>query len=239
MDTKGFFITGTDTGVGKTVVTATLLALFQNQGLQVGVMKPIETGVDPRCNSSANSDIKFLLESGSLDQSIEESCPFQIKTAASPYQASLMENMEIDLNKIFEAYKNLSKKNQLVLVEGVGGVKVPIKKDYMVIDLISDLALPVILVCRYELGTINHTLLTIDALKLKGLTIAGLVFNQSSSNELNQVEKQQPQLIEELSNENILGNISFLENLNTYSFNQQAFKKFIPQLNIATLIGDE
>ncbi len=239
MDTKGFFITGTDTGVGKTVTTASLLALFQNQSLEVGVMKPIETGVDPECNSSANSDIKFLLETGSLDQKIQEACPFQFKTAASPYQACLIENTEIDLNKIFMAYKTLSQKNHLVLVEGVGGVKVPIKKDYMVLDLIQDLKLPVILVCRYELGTLNHTLLTIEALKSKELTIAGLIFNQSSSSSLSKIEKQQPQLIEELSGEKILGNIPFIENLNTFSFDTHQLKELNSHLDITTLIKIE
>ena len=99
---NGYFITGTDTGVGKSVVTACLTTLFKSRGENVGVMKPIETGVDPECSSAANSDAKFLMEvSGVQDADV---CTYRLKTPASPYQAAQIEGKEIDPEKILEKF---------------------------------------------------------------------------------------------------------------------------------------
>ena len=91
---EGYFITGTDTGVGKTIVTACLAKLFKNRN--VGVMKPIETGVDPECSSSSNSDAKFLMEVTGVPDLLEDVCPYRLKLSASPYQAARIEGKEID-----------------------------------------------------------------------------------------------------------------------------------------------
>lgn len=225
MASSGYFITGTDTGIGKTVVTAALQAVFQREGCATGVMKPIETGVDEHCSSSANSDAKFLLEAAGLDDDLSEICPIRLKTPAAPYQAALMENIEIDIPRILSAYQRLSEKYRIMLVEGVGGLLVPISKNYAVIDLIRDMALPVIVVAGYQLGTLNHTLLTLRNLKEKGLTVAGVIMTQMDSEPLSEVEARQPELLGELSGVPVLGEIPYMENLSTESFQEDWVSK--------------
>jgi dethiobiotin synthetase len=208
---NGFFITGTDTGVGKTVVTACLATLFKNQ--DVGVMKPIETGVDPKCSSAANSDTKFLMEvSGSTDAE-EEVCPLRLKTPASPYQAAQIAGTSIQPATILEKFKILQSRHNMMLVEGVGGLLVPITARYNVADLALEMGLPLIIVSRIRLGTLNHTLLTINAARQYGLKIKGIILNRQEAGDLDEVEKQQGKLIGELSDIPILGTCPNIEDV--------------------------
>jgi dethiobiotin synthetase len=208
---NGFFITGTDTGVGKTVVTACLATLFKNQ--DVGVMKPIETGVDLKCSSAANSDTKFLMEvSGSADAE-EEVCPHRLKTPASPYQASQIAGTSIQPATILAKFKILQSRHNMMLVEGIGGLLVPITARYNVADLALEMGLPLIIVSRIRLGTLNHTLLTINAARQYGLKIKGIILNRQETGDLNEVEKQQGKLIEELSDTLILGTCPYIEDV--------------------------
>ena len=218
MKAKGFFITGTDTGVGKTVVTACLLSLFQKQGCDVGVMKPIETGVDPECSSIANSDALFLMEVAGNGDVLSEVSPVRLKTAASPFQAARMEGCSIDLSIIKKSYRLLADKRQLLLVEGIGGLMVPIKSDYMVADLILEFSLPVILVSRLSLGTLNHTLLTLKEAKQRGIQVAGVIFNNPDGRETGEVEQGQAALITELSGVPVIGQCPFIDPLLPESF---------------------
>jgi len=232
----GFFITGTDTGVGKTVVTACLLALLKKRGLDVGVMKPIETGVDAECSSSANSDAKFLMECAALEDDLTEVCPVRLKTAASPYQAASMENKSIDIDEILSAFKILADRHSSMLVEGIGGLLVPIRRDYLVVDLIRDMGLPVILVCRYRLGTLNHSLLALDHLKRRQLEVRGVLFNQTA--DLNPVESGQPALLKELSDTPLLGGVPFIEGLSAESFTPQLLQILEQSIDCASLLND-
>ena len=224
MPAQGLFITGTDTGVGKTVVTAAILSWLRQQGQTVGVMKPIETGVDSECSSAANSDALFLMECGRLEDDLTEVCPIRLKPAASPYQAGLIENRTLQPEAIISAYRTLSEKYDWMLVEGVGGVKVPITREYAVVDLIRDLGLPAIVVARYQLGTLNHTLMTVDTLKQNSIPVRGVVFNPTESEALNTIEQDQPRLIEELSGVKVLGKFPYIKNLNTQSFSPEKLK---------------
>lgn len=232
----GFFITGTDTGVGKTVVTACLLALFKKRGLNVGVMKPLETGVDAICSSPANSDAKFLMESAAIEDDLAEVCPVRLKPAASPYQAAMIENQSIDLDKILSAYQTLSNRHPWMLVEGIGGLLTPIHKDYLVVDLIRDIGLPVILVCRYRLGTLNHSLLALDHLKRINLEVRGIIFNQTG--DLNPVETEQPALLKELSGTRLLGGVPFIEGLATDSFTPELLQVLEQSIDCTGLLND-
>ncbi len=231
----GFFITGTDTGVGKTVVTACLLALLKKRGLDVGVMKPIETGVDAKCSSSANSDAKFLMESAAIEDDLTEVCPVRLKPAASPYQAARMENKSIDIDEILAAFKTLSDRHPWMLVEGIGGLLVPIRRDYLVVDLIRDMGLPVILVCRYRLGTLNHSLLALDHLKRQQLEVRGVIFNQTG--DLDPVENEQPGLLKELSETPLLGGVPFIEGLSTESFTPELLQVLEQSIDCTGLLN--
>lgn len=236
MTAQGLFITGTDTGVGKTVVTAAILAWLRHQGFSAGVMKPIETGVNCECSSPANSDALFLMECGGIEDDLAEVCPIRMKPAASPFQAALIENRTLQPESILSAYRSLAEKYDWMLVEGVGGTRVPITRDYGVVDLIRDLYLPTVVVARYQLGTLNHTLMTLDTLKQNGIPLRGVVFNQTSLEAPDVIEQDQPRLIEELSEAKILGKFPHINNLNTQSFSPEKLKELEASVDFSGLI---
>jgi dethiobiotin synthetase len=235
MPAQGLFITGTDTGVGKTVVAAAILVWLRHQGLRAGVMKPLETGVDRECCSAANSDALFLMECGDIQDDLSEVCPVRLKPAASPYQAALIENRTIEPEVIVAAYRKLSHKYDWMLVEGIGGVHVPITRDYRVVDLMRDLGLPAVVVTRHQLGTLNHTRLTLDALQQNKIPVKGIVFNRGDPGELGEVEQDQPRLIEELSGAKILGEFPYIDNLDTNSFTPERLKQLEVHIDFSGL----
>ncbi len=236
MPIQGLFITGTDTGVGKTVITATILAWLRHQGLKAGVMKPIETGVDRECSSASNSDALFLRECGSIEDDLTQICPIRLKPAASPFQAAAIENYTIDLDTILSAYRTLAGKHDWMLVEGIGGTRVPITRDYGVVNLMRDLGLPVVVVARYQLGTLNHTLLTLDVLKQNDIPVKGVIFNRSGPEAPDAIEQDQPRLIEELSEAKILGEFPYIKNLNTQSFTPEKLKQLEASIDFQELL---
>ena len=236
MPAQGLFITGTDTGVGKTVVTAAILTWLHHQGLKAGVMKPIETGVDRECSSASNSDALFLMECGGIGDDLTEVCPIRLKPAASPFQAARIENLTLQPETILSAYRTLSEKYDWMLVEGIGGVRVPITCDYGVLDLMRDLDLPAVVVARYQLGTLNHTLLTLDRLEQNGIPVRGVIFNRSEPEAPDAIEQAQPRLIEELSGIKALGGFPYIDNLNTQSFSPEKLKELEVYLDFTGLI---
>jgi dethiobiotin synthetase len=164
-----FFITGTDTGVGKTHTVVQLLRLLRASGLRCAGMKPICCG-DRR-------DAQLLLTAGSEGLTIDEINPIWLKTPAAPLAAALTEQVEIDIGRILEAVADLKRRFDCVLVEGVGGWLVPIRADYFVSDLAAEIKLPVLVVAANRLGCLNHSMLTIDNVRSRSLNCAGLVLN--------------------------------------------------------------
>ncbi len=122
-----------------------------------------------------------------------------------------------------------------MLVEGIGGVLVPITRDTGVMDLMSDLVLPAVVVARYQLGTLNHTLMTLDTLKQNGIPVRGVVFNQTGPETPDAIEQDQPRLIEELSGAKVLGEFPYIENLNTQSFSPEKLKKLEASVDFSGL----
>ncbi len=207
MTHKGFFITGTDTGVGKTVVTTTLARLLVLKGIDVGIMKPMETGVPLIPDNQ--SDAERLIAAAEVPEPLEEVSPIRLQTPASPYQACLLEGVDLDLSVISENFLKISNRHSLTLVEGVGGLVVPLTRTQMLTDLIKELNLPLILVSRLSLGTLNHTLMTVRIANQLGLSIKGIIFNQSQAGEISKVEAGCPEIIKELSGVDILGTLPF------------------------------
>lgn len=236
MAAKGYFITATDTGIGKTVVTAALLALLRQHGQNAGFIKPVETGVDTHCSSSANSDAKFLLESSGLDEPLEAICPLRLKTPAAPYQAAEIENLEIDPAALVAACRSMAARYHPLLVEGAGGLRVPITPHYHVIDLIEELGFPVILVAGFQLGTLNHTLLSLDALHARGIPVKGVMFSDRKEDGLTDVEALQPALVSHLSKVPVLGRIPFIEDLSTDSFTPHLLAHLEQMVNLPALL---
>lgn len=225
MKSKGYFISGTDTGVGKTVVTACLLALYHKRRVDLGIMKPMETGIDPECSSEANSDAKFLLAISGNQDALEEVCPIRLQPPAAPLQAARMTGQTIAIDSILENFRKLQTRHDQILVEGVGGLMVPLKPDYFITDLIRDMDLPLIIVSRLTLGTLNHTLLTLKMAQSTGIKIAGVILNRSDNNPLNDVEKGQANLIHELSGVPVIGECPFINPVSVERFDNQLAEK--------------
>ncbi|MDD5771963.1 MAG: dethiobiotin synthase [bacterium] len=203
---RGIFITGTDTGVGKTIISAAIACGLKEKGINVGIMKPVGSGGKKRGNHFVSNDALILKKAAGVSDPLELINPICFKTQIAPYPASLIEKREINLNKIYSSYEKLCKKHEFMVVEGIGGVLVPIKKNYFVIDLIKKLGLSVIVVCRPGLGTINHTLLTINALLSNKIKIICLVFNKTSPDMEDLSEKSNLEIIKKLSGIRVIKN---------------------------------
>jgi len=205
------FITGTDTDVGKTVVTAGLASAVRSLGYSVGVFKPVQTGSFKKNNKLISPDLEFVK---SVDDSILTYALYNFKEPAAPSLAADLEGINIDIDKIVEDYKELGKKCDFVIVEGAGGLLTPIKDSFSMRDLIKILDLSLIIVARPDLGTINHTLLTIEAAKNKNIKIAGIIISNYPSETENAAIRNAPAMIKELSGEKILGILPKIEDLN-------------------------
>jgi dethiobiotin synthetase len=177
---SGIFITGTDTGCGKTYVTVWLAQYLRRSGLEIGVMKPISTG------SAKDDDARYLKKKLKLKDSLKLINPIQLKTPLAPLVAAKLEKRKVKLETAIQAYHKLKKQHEIVLVEGVGGVFVPLTEKLLVVDLIKKLKLPVIIVARAGLGTINHTLLTVEALRRRKIPIMGIILNGFKGKELSE-----------------------------------------------------
>ncbi len=226
---KGFFVTGTDTGVGKTVVTAALIRAIRLSGLRVGGMKPIETGCFKsefrvRERVLIPSDGMFLREMADMDDSIDLVAPVRYKNPLAPLTASEIENVPVDIKKIKKAYSELSKNFDVVIIEGIGGLLVPITRDYLVIDLAKDFSLPVIIISRPGLGTINHTLLTVNCAIREGLDIAGIIINYSQPPDGTIAEATNPEVIRQMSSVPLLGIFPYVGEIQSASIEKAALE---------------
>jgi dethiobiotin synthetase len=173
---RGIFITATDTGVGKTLVTSALVARLTQRGIDVGVMKPIETGVSQ--STKAQSDGARLRRAAGSHDPIAEVCPYVFRLPVAPLSAARAEGTAVRVATILRAFCALRQKHDLVAVEGVGGLHVPITATVDVLDLMQRMGLPVIVVGPSGLGGVNHALLTLHALRQKKIPILALVLNQ-------------------------------------------------------------
>ena len=167
------FITGTDTGVGKTHIAARLLRLLRASGIRCAGMKPICCG-DRR-------DAEALLAAGSDCVTIDEVNPIWLKTPAAPIVGTLVEKVTVDIEHILAAFNGLQKRVEHVVVEGVGGWLVPIRSDYFVSDLAAAMKLPVVVVAQNRLGCLNHATLTVRSVTAHQLRCGGLVLNSTET----------------------------------------------------------
>ena len=197
---SGIFITGTDTSIGKTVVTAALALSLEGMGLNVGVMKPIQTGTEV----PGISDLEFIELVTGRSYPGEDHCPYSFKKPLSPLAASRIEGREISIEKIKRAYGRLSDAHDIVAVEGAGGLLVPILENYYMSDLARDLGLSLILVTRPDLGTLNHTALTVESANARGLSVLGIIISNFPA-EPSVVETTNPALLRHMTGLPIIG----------------------------------
>ena len=172
---RGLFVSGTDTGVGKTVVSCALIRALRERGIDAGGMKPIETGVGP----GGPLDAIALRAAAGASDALEDVCPQQFALPAAPRVAADAEQREVDFDAIRGAFGRIAARHDLVLVEGAGGLLVPNRGRETMADLAKALDLPVLIVTRAELGTINHTLLTLEAAAARDLRVIGVVISHA------------------------------------------------------------
>lgn len=171
---QGYLITGTDTGVGKTLATCVLLHALARQGIRAVGMKPVAAGTDPE---GRNEDVEALLAAASVPAPRDLVNPYCFAAAIAPHVAAVEEGRTIELAPILHAFQQLTRLADQVLVEGVGGFLVPLGEQLDTGDLATRLQLPVILVVGLRLGCLNHALLTAEAIRARGLPLAGWIAN--------------------------------------------------------------
>lgn len=211
--TNGIFITGTDTGVGKTVVVAGLLRCMRSKGIDAVPMKPVETGV-----VDTDTDLQFCLDACGLKptaRDMADMTPFQYGPACSPHLAGRLADSYPDIDTIVDCAHRLGRKHELLLMEGAGGVLVPLNESQTMLDLMTACRFPVILVARSSLGTINHTLLSLEAIRSRDLAMLGVVFNDTQPvQQADQfIHADNPDCIERFGRVKILGHVPALNRL--------------------------
>lgn len=196
----GWFVTGTDTGVGKTVIAGALAMLARRQGRRVGVFKPVATACrhDVRLGL-VSEDAEFLAHTAEAEEMLEVITPVRYAGELAPMVAARREQRPIDWPAIDAAWERIRRDNDWLIVEGVGGLLVPIDEKTSVADLALRYALPLVIVARPDLGTINHTLLTIEAAKARRLPIAAVVINGYRPSSGTLAEETNPETIAQLT----------------------------------------
>ena len=173
-----FFITGTDTGVGKSLISAAFLHALSRQGVKAAGMKPVAAGAELRDGVLWNEDVALLKSEASVDLPDALIVPCLFREAAAPHVAAALEDRTIDADQLLQAYRQIARQADAVVVEGVGGFCVPLTDDIDTADIATQLGLDVILVVGLRLGCLNHALLTAQAIAARGLKLAGWVANQ-------------------------------------------------------------
>ncbi|XJZ28685.1 dethiobiotin synthase [Bacillota bacterium Lsc_1132] len=198
---NGFFVTGTDTDVGKTIISSGLAAVLKEQKIDVGVFKPLLSGIS---REDPESDTSILKQMSQTSLSYEDITPFEYKEPLAPYVAGKREGRIIGIEDVLRHWEMINRKHEFFIVEGAGGISVPLGEHFLVSDLMKAIQLPIVIVARPNLGTINHTFLTVQYAKSLGLTVAGIVINGRSDNP-GLAEKTNPEIIEEICGVPVLG----------------------------------
>lgn len=194
-----FFVTGTDTGVGKTYVTRLILEMLRAEGLDAVGYKPVSCG---------DREDAGLLAAASGGLTLDEVNPLHLNTPVAPYVAGLLENKTVNPADLLAGFHHLAAAHTQIIVEGVGGWEVPLAKNYRVSDFAKDLGLPVLVVAANRLGALNHILLTVDAIRAKGMSCAGIILNQLDD-ELDTAMITNKGIIEELAGVPLLDHLIY------------------------------
>jgi dethiobiotin synthetase len=206
---QGIFITGTDTEVGKTLIAAGLAAALKERGVDVGVMKPLESGAPSFGSAPIPRDAVYLREIAGVYDDLDLINPYCFQAPLAPGLAAEKEGGKIDLQKIKVQYEKLKDSHQFMVVEGAGGLLVPVTQGLLLPDLIKFLDLPLLLVARSSLGTINHTLLTLFYCQQEGLEVKGVIMNKSTA-DADPSEESNAQVVTQFSGVPVLGSFPYL-----------------------------
>jgi len=218
---NGIFITGTGTEIGKTVVAGGFAASLKHSGVQVGIMKPISAG--------DAVDVQFLRHAAQVDDPLKLINPIRLRYPLAPSVSARLEGKQIDLSTIAAAFSNLKQKYDFLVVEGVGGIAVPLKDDFLVAHLISQLQLPILIVADAGLGTINHTMLTVAFARQFNLRITGIILNMVQPEAAGLAEQTNPAEIERLTQVSVVGVVPYEKRLDTPNPDTKFLADFINQ----------
>ena len=199
------FITGTDTGVGKTMVVGLLADYLAKNSIDVITQKWVQTGCDDINSSDVAAHLKLMNKNTGL---VEGQMPYCFKGAYAPHLAAQKDGITINIEKIKADFEHLKKEHQSLIVEGAGGVYVPLNDFNLMMDLVIRLNMPVIIVAQNRLGAINHTLLTIEYLRVRKIKTLGIIFNDRQGED-EQVLKDNPRIINQISACPVLGVLPF------------------------------
>lgn len=209
---KGVFITGTDTGVGKTVVAAGLLLAWREAGINAAPMKPVQTGCTGRGRVMRAPDLDLCLRVAGMEvpeREYEWMAPYRFRPACSPHLAAARARRSISIRVIQKAAGLLLRQYDRLVVEGAGGVMAPIGGGRTMLDIMEALDYPVMVVARPGLGTLNHTLLTLDAVRRRGLRVLGIVINQPAPGRMGWIEEDNVRALRQMGKVPILAVVPF------------------------------
>jgi dethiobiotin synthetase len=213
---KSFFITGTDTDVGKTYITAGLAVYLRKSGIDVGVMKPFASGVAQK-KGYKSEDIEILSRSAMSCDPENLVNPQFFKIPASPYTAWKKLKIKPKISTVLSSFKKLTKLHDMILVEGMGGIMTPILKDYYITNLIKDMKIPAIIVTSSKIGTVNHTIMTVKMCQKYKIPVIGIIINNFDKGyEVKQLKKD----LENLTGVKVLGSIPFIKDMSDVSLNR-------------------
>ncbi|MCP3028635.1 dethiobiotin synthase [Halobacillus sp. A5] len=199
---QGIFVTGTDTGIGKTFVAAGVAAALSEKGVDVGVFKPMLSGE----NREDPASDTMILKSMSGDESPpSDITPFQFDEPLAPYLAAKRQNISVKQSDVLNSWNHIKHRHSFNIVEGAGGIAVPYGEDFLVSDVMKDINLSVLVVARPNLGTVNHTFLTVDYARRCGLNVLGVVINGFNSARAEAADYTNPELIEQFCKVPVLG----------------------------------
>ena len=201
----GYFITGTDTGVGKTVVTGALAAVLRSGSADVGVMKPVAPGCVRRREGLVSLDAEFLAKVADAPEPLEQIAPIRLAEALAPTVAAARAGRALDLHAMWTAWERLRRAHAVMLVEGIGGALCPVTPRQRVADLARRFNLPVLVVARPGLGTINHTAMTVEVLRKRRLEVAGIIINRYNRDTEDVAELTNPDEIQRVTGAPVLG----------------------------------
>lgn len=213
---NGIFITGTDTGVGKTIVAAALLHALRTAGVDAVYFKPVQTGCPRKAGKLIAPDLELVCALAGINPSEKERqlmAPCRFPRACSPHLAAVLERRNIRLSEIIKSFTALKRRHDFVIVEGAGGVLTPLARQLSMLDLMQALFLPVVVVARPGLGTINHTLLTLRELRRAKLNVWGVVLNYPDKTGKTFIEKDNRKTIAKIGRARIIAELPYLGEL--------------------------
>jgi dethiobiotin synthetase len=206
----GLAITGTDTGVGKTELGCGLARAFKEQGIKVGVFKPVETGCKKHRGMLIGEDAQRMIQASGAGLKMDEVAPYRFSLPSAPLSAARAEGKEILFEKIFQVFDELAGEFELMLVETAGGLLVPVNDNFLFADLLKPMNLPVLIVAEDRLGVINQVLLTIESARSRGLQILGVILNQTKPGRV-PAKLLNAELIEQFGRVRVLSRIPYLK----------------------------